>query len=81
MIHVWAIGPVPVLSVAVVRITAIGAPLSRDGPDQSGALDTFKGELIELRAEFEPGDAETVEFNLRGATVIKTAAAPQRHGK
>lgn len=41
----------------------------RDGPNQAGALANFRSELIELRAEFEPGDAQTVEFNLRGATV------------
>ena len=45
----------------------------RDGPDQRGALATFRGELIELRAEFEPGDAETVEFNLRGAVIAYDA--------
>jgi fructan beta-fructosidase len=56
----------------------------RDGPDQSGALDKFKAELIELRAEFEPGDAETVEFTLRGATIVydaksKTIAVNKHH--
>ncbi|MEI6234225.1 MAG: glycoside hydrolase family 32 protein [Planctomycetota bacterium] len=45
----------------------------RDGADQSATLDKFRAELIELRAEFEPGDAETVEFNLRGAAVIYDA--------
>ena len=38
----------------------------RDGPDQSGALANFRGELVELRAEFEPTD---VTFTIRGATI------------
>ncbi len=46
----------------------------RDGPNQADALANFRGELIELRAEFEPGDAASVEFNLRGATITYDAA-------
>lgn len=42
----------------------------RDGPDQAGSLADFRSELIELRAEFEPGDAESVTLNLRGAKII-----------
>jgi len=45
----------------------------RDGPDQSGSLGNFRAELIELRAEFEPGDAGTVEFNIRGAKIAYDA--------
>jgi sucrose-6-phosphate hydrolase SacC (GH32 family) len=41
----------------------------RDGPNQADSLASFRAELIELHAEFEPGDAETVEFDLRGAKI------------
>lgn len=42
----------------------------RDGTNQAAELGKFRAELIELRAEFEPGDAETIEFKLRGAILI-----------
>ena len=45
----------------------------RDGPNQADALGQFRGELIELRAEFEPGDADSVTFNLRGAKIVYDA--------
>lgn len=41
----------------------------RNEPSQSGALENFRGDLIELSAEFEPGDTGTVEFNFRGAKI------------
>ena len=42
----------------------------RDGPNQADALASFRAEAVELRAAFEPGDAERIEFTLRGAKVI-----------
>jgi len=41
----------------------------RDGADQGGSLSNFKAELMEIRASFEPGDAEMVEMNIRGAKI------------
>jgi fructan beta-fructosidase len=41
--------------------------LLRDGPNRANSLSDFRSELIEFRAEFEPGTAENVEFQLRGA--------------
>ena len=41
----------------------------RDGADQSDNLENFRAELIELRAEFEPGESEIVTFQLRDATI------------
>ena len=41
----------------------------RDGPDQASSLEKFRAELIELRAEIEPGQATKFEFNLRGAKI------------
>jgi len=45
----------------------------RHEPGQSGALADFCGDLIELCAEFEPGDTGTVEFNVRGAKITYDA--------
>ncbi len=45
----------------------------RDGPNQADSPTDLRAELIELRAEVEPGDAETVEFNLRGAKIVYDA--------
>jgi len=41
----------------------------RDGPDQSAALANFRAALMEVRAGFEPGDAEAVELTVRGAKI------------
>ena len=41
----------------------------RDGPDQGAALANFRAELMEVRAGFEPGDAEAVELTIRGAKI------------
>ncbi len=41
----------------------------RDGPNQANSLATFRSELIEMRAEIEPGQAGKFEFILRGAKI------------
>ena len=41
----------------------------RDGPNQANSLATFRSELIELRAQIEPGQKRMFEFNLRGAKI------------
>jgi fructan beta-fructosidase len=62
-------------------------------PESADPLAGVKAELVELRAEFEPGDATEVAFNVRGATIIydvkkqelavnnHRAPAPLRGGK
>jgi fructan beta-fructosidase len=45
----------------------------RDGPNQADSLVKFRGDLIELRADFQPGTAEIVEFQLRGAKIAYDA--------
>ena len=62
-------------------------------PDSANPLAGIKAELVELRAEFEPGDASEVVFTVRGATIVydakkqelvvngHRAAAPLRGGK
>ena len=44
--------------------------LLRSGPDQAEMLSKFRSELMEFRANFEPGDAQSVEFNVRGAKIV-----------
>ena len=62
-------------------------------PDSANLLASVKAELVELRAEFEPGDASEVVFTVRGATIAydtvkqelvvngHRAPAPLRDGK
>jgi sucrose-6-phosphate hydrolase SacC (GH32 family) len=62
-------------------------------PGDANPLSGVTGELLELRTEFEPGEAKEVVFNVRGATIVwdaKTqelvvnghrAPAPLRQGK
>lgn len=45
------------------------APLTLN-PGDVNPLAQVKGELIELRAEFEPGSAREVSFTVRGATIV-----------
>ena len=42
-------------------------------PDSANPLAGVKLELVELRAEFEPGDATEVAFTVRGATITYNA--------
>ncbi|MEI7731882.1 MAG: glycoside hydrolase family 32 protein [Verrucomicrobiota bacterium] len=42
-------------------------------PDSANPLAGVTGELVELRAEFEPGDASEVTFTVRGATIVYDA--------
>jgi sucrose-6-phosphate hydrolase SacC (GH32 family) len=65
----------------------------RDGPNQADSLASFRGELIELRAELDTSEARTIECNVRGAKIIYDARkqelivndlltpAPLVHGK
>ena len=38
-------------------------------PDSANPLAAVRAELVELRAEFEPGDSSEVSINVRGATI------------
>jgi fructan beta-fructosidase len=62
-------------------------------PDSVNPLAEVKAELMELRAEFDPGDAKEVAFDVRGAAIVydakkqeisvnnHRAPAPPRDGK
>ncbi len=43
------------------------------GPESANPLAGIKAELVELRAAFEPGDASTVAFTVRGAEIAYEA--------
>ncbi len=42
-------------------------------PDQANPLAGVHAELVEVRAEFEPGDASDIAFTVRGATIVYDA--------
>jgi sucrose-6-phosphate hydrolase SacC (GH32 family) len=42
-------------------------------PDATNPLAGVKAELVEIRTEFEPGEASEVAFNVRGATIVYDA--------
>jgi len=42
-------------------------------PGSANPLAAAQAELVELRAEFDPGDASEVVFNVRGATIVYDA--------
>ncbi len=62
-------------------------------PDSTNPLANLEAELVELKAEFEPGEASEVAFTVRGATIVYDvnkeqlvvnnlrASAPLHHGK
>jgi sucrose-6-phosphate hydrolase SacC (GH32 family) len=39
-------------------------------PERTNLLANVKAELLELSAEFEPGDAEEVDYDVRGASIV-----------
>jgi fructan beta-fructosidase len=83
----------PVKELESLRAKSRDLPPLTLKPDSANPLAGVRAELLELRAEFEPGDASEVSFNVRGATIsydAKTqvlvvsgdrAPAPLRDGK
>jgi fructan beta-fructosidase len=59
--------------IRLVRTPLKSTEKLRDGGDQSKNLDKFQGEMIELRAELSPSDAESVEFDVRGIKIVYDA--------
>ncbi len=59
----------PVKELASLRATEHVVPPGTLNPDAPNPLAGVKAELVELRAEFEPGDATEVVFTVRGATI------------
>ena len=83
----------PVKELAVLRAKSHRTTALPLQPGDGNPLATVKAELIELRAEFEPGDASEVVFTVRGARMVYDvkhqelnvnglrAPAPLRDGK
>ncbi|MCW1887642.1 glycoside hydrolase family 32 protein [Luteolibacter flavescens] len=63
--------PVKELEVLRAKSHKIGALSLK--PGDKNPLDDISAELVEVRAEFEPGDAEEIVFNIRDAMVIYDA--------
>jgi len=83
----------PVKELTSLRAKAHELRLAPLQPGSDNPLSAVQAELIELRAEFEPGDATDVTFTVRGATIVydpkkqelavngHRAPAPLRGGK
>jgi fructan beta-fructosidase len=59
----------PVKELAVLRAKTHGFNPTTLRPDSVNPLAGVKSELVELRVEFEPGDASEVALTVRGATI------------
>jgi len=83
--------PVQELESLRTQSHALGALTLREG--DANPLAALSGELLEIRCEFEPGDANEIAFNVRGVPIIFNAKqqelivnghhapAPLRNGK
>lgn len=83
----------PVKELTALRAKTHAIDSTTLSPTSANPLASVKAELIELRAEFEPGDANEVVFQVRGATITydvkkqelvvngHRAPAPLRAGK
>jgi len=83
----------PVKELAALRAKTHNFDAATLQPDSANPLAGVKAELVELRAEFEPGDASEVTFTVRGAAIVydakkqelavnqHRAPAPLRNGK
>jgi sucrose-6-phosphate hydrolase SacC (GH32 family) len=63
----------PVKELDILRARTHGFNPVTLQPDSANPLAGVKSELVELRAEFEPGDASEVAFTVRGATIVYDA--------
>lgn len=65
----------PVKELASLRAKSHDLGATTLKPDSVNPLSGVKAELVELRVEFEPGDASEVAFTVRGATIAFHAQA------
>jgi fructan beta-fructosidase len=64
----------PVKELASLRATSHPLPPTVIQPDTGNPLAGLTAELVELRAEFEPGQGSELVFQVRGATILYDAA-------
>ena len=67
----------PVKELAELRAKKHETGFTTLEPDGANPLAGVKAELVELRAEFEPAEANEVVFAVRGATIVYDAKAQQ----
>jgi sucrose-6-phosphate hydrolase SacC (GH32 family) len=60
----------PVKELEVLRTRTHAFPGTDLVPGREHPLSEVRAELVEVRAEFEPGDASEITFNVRGAAVV-----------
>lgn len=60
----------PVKELEVLRVRTHAFPATELIPGMEHPLSGVRAELVEIRAEFEPGDASEITFSLRGAAVV-----------
>jgi sucrose-6-phosphate hydrolase SacC (GH32 family) len=65
---------IPVKELASLRAKTHDLPARKLSAGSPNPLAAIEAELVELRAEFEPGSATEVAFNIRGATIIYNPA-------
>jgi fructan beta-fructosidase len=63
----------PVKELESLRTRTHQVPATALGPGQPNPLAGVAADLVELRAEFEPGDTGEVVFGVRGATLVYDA--------
>jgi len=63
----------PVKELQSLRIRPWSFAPAMLNPQSANLLAEVKAELVELQADFEPGDASEVIFNVRGATIVYDA--------
>jgi sucrose-6-phosphate hydrolase SacC (GH32 family) len=60
----------PVKELELLRIRSWNFAPASLKPESANPLAEVKAELVELQAEFEPGDASEVIFDVRGARIV-----------
>ena len=63
----------PVKELAALRAKSHRLEATTLQPGSTNPLASIKAELVELQAEFEPGDASELAFTVRGATIVYAA--------
>jgi len=63
----------PVKELQSLRVRSWNFGPADIAPQSADPLAAVQAELVELRAEFEPGDASEVAFNVRGGTIVYDA--------
>ncbi|MGO8699193.1 MAG: glycoside hydrolase family 32 protein [Limisphaerales bacterium] len=66
---------VPVAELESLRVHSWNFEPVTLNPERTNLLDNVKADLLELSAEFDPRDAEEVDYTVRGASIVYDAKA------